>query len=303
MFTIHTADLLCGRCSIEDLPHQSLMELLIVEIPDSSKVYEGDKMTGDDCCTWKGVFCKDGMVQRISWGFQFSPASVQINLCYVPASVTELTMHANYFCGKLEINALPRELRQLNLSINQFHGSISLVELPPNIMVVSIRKNDLSGSIDLRVLPPTMQSLSLEHNKLSGTIDLSNLPEGLLVLSLSDNCFGGPINMTKLPSTLSSMNLSSNKLTGEVKLRSMPIGLDVLSLQSNHLEGEVDLRYLPKDMDGMIHLSYNRLTGTVRMTRGMLMNVWLLGNQITEVCDENEKPLLSLNIHLTYSEI
>ena len=36
--------------------------------------------------------------------------------------------------------------------------------------------------------------------------------------------------------------------------------------------------------------------------RGMLVNVVLSGNNIAAVCDEHERPLLSLNIHC-YDEV
>ena len=161
MNSIYAADALCGRCCIDDLPQQSLMELLIADVPNASNVYEGANMTADDCCTWKGIACTDGIVQRISWAFQFAPASVLMHLRYVPARVTEPIMLANGMRETVEMTSLPRELRPLNLGINWFHDSVPLGEMAFSIVTFSMQRNALSGSIDLQGLPPTVQSLAL----------------------------------------------------------------------------------------------------------------------------------------------
>ena len=203
-------------------------------------------------CSWLGITCSDGHVERLALVANALTGTVPPELGNL-TKLTNLSFHVNQLEG-----TIPPELGNLSnlttlwLSFNQLHGSI-----PPEL-----------GNLSL------LESLYLHHNQLGGEIpsELGNLTN-LRTLHLERNRLDGSIPSEIGISGLSNLLLDSNRLTGTI-----PVELGTvtnLELQNNQLIGP-----LPDEL-GAGHrrlLHNNRLEGEVPLSFMNVMQLSLSGN-------------------------
>jgi hypothetical protein len=193
-------------------------------------------------CTWNGVRCSEGHVQRLALGRNQLSGRIPPELGNL-SNLEILELHSNHLDGSIppELGNLSN-LSFLHLGYNQLSGSI-----PPEfgnlsrLRYLSLYENQLSGSI-----PPelgnlsSLLSLNLYDNQLSGSIppELGNL-SSLLSLYLYDNQLSGsiPPELGNL-SNMRVLNLSDNQLSGSIppELGNLSSGL---RLRSNRLSGSI----------------------------------------------------------------
>jgi len=147
-------------------------------------------------CSWFGITCSGGYVQKISLSDDGNNSD---------------SIYGNNLVGTIPNLNLPN-LTILNISLNQLSGSIPDFTQLPNLTKLSLVLNQLSGSIPNFNLP-NLTFLSLGANRLSGSIpNFTNLPN-LQTLSLSSNQLSESIPNFNFPN-LTSLDLSSNQLSG-----------------------------------------------------------------------------------------
>ena len=222
---VASADFQClGRCDTASLSQQSLMELLVENIPCEKKLKEN---SGDfkDIAYWPGVACGSG------------------------DTVTSIRMYRFFSAGgTIQPEFFPPTVHHIDIRENKLHGSIDLTRLPVGLRSFQASKNLLAGSADLTNLPKEMQVLKLDNNQIGGTIDLTQLPVRIRQVDLSKNCITGEVNLSKLPEQLTELFLHHNDLTGSITLRFIPSELYFLDLSHNSLSGTLDAELMPHRM-------------------------------------------------------
>ena len=188
-----------GRVSIDTLPQQALMELLIDDMQNTNRFYDenGDCL---DIAQWPRThFDEDGSVQIIDWiGMDLSGST---NFQWLPATVTECDFRWNALRGSLHFDRLPKKVENLYLSTNSFSGSIDLTCLPAPLRRLDVAYNQLSGTLNLCALPDGLQRLHLAFNGFTGSVDLSRIPKGMHHFSIANNKLSGVLDMRMLTQT------------------------------------------------------------------------------------------------------
>ncbi|XP_038716340.1 MDIS1-interacting receptor like kinase 2-like [Tripterygium wilfordii] len=255
-------------------------------------------------CTWLGISCADGSVNRVNLSIsgiegtlaQFSFTSFP-NLAYVDLSI-------NAFNGSIppQISRLTK-LIYLDLSTNQFSGNIPpQIGLLTHLEVLHLVENQLNGSIPEEMGNlKSLNELALYSNHLDGPIptSLGNL-SNLVNLYLYNNSISGSIppqigNLSNLvvlfmdtnhltgiiPSTLGNLKnlivlyVFHNQLSGSIppEIGNL-ISLQELSFHSNNLSG-----LIPTSLGGLtnltlLHLYNNNLSGPIPEEIGNLKSLY-----------------------------
>ena len=228
-----------GRADKHSMPHQTLMEMLVIDLQDKNCFRDKN---GDfhDITLWKGVtLTQDGEVDSIDLHFyvHFScfddsdnednddedPDAVgvvrpggSIDLQWIPSSVTDFRTSDLNLAGSIDTLTLPRELNDLNLENNCFSGTFNAAGLPQSVHMLNVSHNQFCGSLDLTSLPQKLRVFDVSHNDFSGSINLSSLPTKLNALLLQDNRLSGSIDLRFLPRKLLNCRLEQNKFEQEV---------------------------------------------------------------------------------------
>ncbi|XP_027165121.1 MDIS1-interacting receptor like kinase 2-like isoform X1 [Coffea eugenioides] len=216
-------------------------------------------------CTWAGISCIDGRVNRLNlsdWSIEGS----------IPASIGNLS-----------------DLELLALHENQFSSTIPPTFGNLNRLVdLKLFRNHLSGPIPSAMGNLiSLQLLSLGDNNLISAIpnSLGNLTN-LIELYLQNNQFSGsiPVTFGNL-NRLVNLSLDQNHLSGHIP----PVignlsSLQFLYLYQNNLTGAI-----PKSLGNLtnligLDLSYNQLSGSIPASIGNLSNfgvLYLYNNQFS----------------------
>ena len=198
-----------GRVNNSSFSDQTLMELLISDIPDEAKQdYQGSDGTFLDVCSWPGVKCNDEA--RVTQFERDSDTRGTVQLSYIPSSVFSFVMSETNLHGTLETSSLPRGLGMLFLATNKLEGTVDFGALPPQSQYVSLAENSFSGSADLSRLPDTLQRLWINTNKFSGTLCLTKLPPALNVLDIFQNAFSGDFHFANSPKGFYTFHADNN---------------------------------------------------------------------------------------------
>ena len=230
-------------------------------------------------CTWYGVTCVGGYVQKLSLGSKNLSGVIPAELGDL-SNLEELSLYNNQLTGSIpsELGSLSN-LKKLSLMMNQLSDSIppelgDLTSLSTGLM---LNDNQLTGSI-----PPELgklshlQNLYLYSNQLSGNIppELGNLVS-LLRMHLYDNQLSGSIPPElATPMNMGNLYLNDNQLSGSIppELGSSH-NLWRLDLSNNQLTGSI-----PPELGSIttlrnLHLSSNRLSGPIPPELGDLSNL------------------------------
>ena len=238
LFLLHSLDTSLGRCDRDSLPQQSLMELLVEDVNESSQSQFRDK-TGMywDCCQWPLVICDDkkAIIEVMWWGL-FSGGSIHLE--YMPSSIVYFT--GSNLSGTIDLTNLSAALEELDFTVmkgqgmNTLSGTLDLTSLPGRLEALRLSYNSFWGTVTLTQLPASLTELWLTDNALSGTVEIRNMPPGMLDMSLGDNSFHG-IAVIDWVSDELCVNLSGNALEG------------VVDAQGNWLEPSEQLVLLESD--------------------------------------------------------
>ena len=138
----------------------------------------------EDPCTWDGVMCKDGIVDRIGWGERRIGQST-FDLQWLP-NLTDFGGYNGRALTPLVTRLLPRTLILLIVKNCRLSGTLELRTLPPNLDVLDLQQNLLTGTVHLISLPETIFKIDLEHNQFSSlVVQNSALPEELVTFRMS----------------------------------------------------------------------------------------------------------------------
>ncbi|CDP20008.1 unnamed protein product [Coffea canephora] len=263
-------------------------------------------------CTWAGISCIDGRVNRLNlsdWSIEGSlydfPFSSLPNLEYldlsqnqifgsIPKQIGNLSKlsYLNFYANELSQEIPPEicnltNLTHLDFGSNQLSGA--LPESPgnlTNLIILYIYENQLSGSIskeigDLKFLT----DMELSDNQLNGSIpasignlstleSLSNLTN-LIELDLSENQLSSsiPVSIGNL-SDLELLALHENQFSGTIPPTFGNLSRLVdLRLFGNHLSGPI-----PSAIGNLISLQLlslgdNNLIGAIPKSLGNLTNL------------------------------
>ncbi len=239
-------------------------------------------------CTWFGVICAGGHVERLYLGSNQLSGVIPSELGNL-SSLTRLFLYSNQLSGVIpsELGGLS-SLTRLFLNSNQLSGVIpSELGSLSSLTHLYLYSNQLSGGI-----PPELGSLSsltrlfLYSNQLSGGIppELGSL-SSLTDLRLCSNQLSGglPPELGSL-SSLTHLYLGFNQLSGNIppELGSLS-SLTDLRLYSNQLSGGI-----PPELGSLssleeLYLDRNQLSGVIPPELGSLSSLtdlYLRSNQL-----------------------
>ena len=234
--------------------------------------------TVDTECTWYGVTCAGGYVERLILSSNQLSGSIPAELANL-SRLQYLYLSSNQLTGNIppELGNLSN-LQYLHMPTNQLSGSIppELGDLS-NLLLLHLSSNGLSGSI-----PPELGNLSslgslyLGYNNLSGIIppelgDLSSL--GALYLNTNQLSGSIPPELGNLAS-LGTLALQSNQLSGSIppELGNLA-NLWGLALSSNQLSGSIPPELGNLSKVGNFNLGSNELSGSIPPELGNLSSV------------------------------
>mmetsp|Transcript_11601 Transcript_11601/g.17573 ORF Transcript_11601/g.17573 Transcript_11601/m.17573 type:complete len:243 (-) Transcript_11601:14-742(-) len=131
-----------------------------------------------DFCSWKGVFCQNGVVKRLeSEGNSFYQVT---SLDYLPPTIRRIDFSNKPIDRIMHTRRLPHELRLLRVYRCKVHGRLDLCSLPEHCVEVHLRSNSLSGNLDLSCLPQSLEVLDLSYNLFLRVLIINSLlPRGL----------------------------------------------------------------------------------------------------------------------------
>ena len=238
-------------------------------------------------CSWFGVSCIDGVVNRISLPDNGLTGEI-------PSSLTELTTLRELNLEKNSISgSLPAglgnltDLRSLRLSENNIRGQLPAELNKLRVLrTLSLDKNSFSGSLpDLD--SPYLQTLDLSDNEFSGPLSNSYFRLFQLnILKLDNNQIGGSLPATDLSaSQLTILSLANNQITGVIPptLSDLP-ALEIIYLNENELSGEVPHEILSLPRLKVLQLANNDLSGELifpKVANGLLESINLSNNNFT----------------------
>ena len=250
-----------GRCDVQSLPEQTLMELLVENTTESTREkFQDSEGVFLEVCGWSVVTCNENE-QVVEVNFTRDHDG-HYDTSFIPPHVTKFEIFAADATGTLHTEGLPQSLTELIIYHNKF-----------------------SGTADLTMLPAPLRRLSLQTNEFTGSCDLTALPQGITYVSLGENKFSGSLILTKLPKTITRLFVNGNKLTGELNLNSLPCDLCEMYLSVNAFHGQFDLTNPPPNMKRLIAKN-NRFSGTAIV--GELndrLEILVSGNEIEAVMD------------------
>ncbi|XP_027117129.1 uncharacterized protein [Coffea arabica] len=241
-------------------------------------------------CTWAGISCIDGRVNRLNlsdWSIEGSlydfPFSSLPNLEYLDLSQNQI------------FGSIPKQIGNLSkLSYLNFYANELSQEIPPeicnlrNLTHLDFESNQLSGPIPVAMGNLiSLQFLSLCQNNLTGAIpkSLGNLTN-LIILYLYENQISGSISKEIGDlKFLTHMELGENQLNG-----SIPVSIGNLSnlieldLSDNQFNGSIPVSIGNLNNLEKLFLPNNQFSGTIPQEIGnlsKLVNLQLFRNQLS----------------------
>jgi Leucine-rich repeat (LRR) protein len=240
-------------------------------------------------CSWWGVTCAGGHVERLSLSSNNLNGALPQELGNL-SSLVGLQLWSNQLSGSIpqQLGSLS-SLVDLGLEWNQLGGSIpSQLGSLPSLETLNLSSNQLDG-----VIPSELGDLSsllelyLDSNQLSGSIpsQLDGL-SNVLYMDLSDNQLDGsiPPELGDM-SSLQELDLSFNQLSGAIppELADSP-NLIKLNLSSNQLDGSIPPGFGNASALDILDLSSNQLSGVIPSSFGSsssLSELYLSSNQLS----------------------
>ena len=200
-----------GRVDISTFSDQTLMEMLIADIPaDQKQRLQDHDGVYTDACSWGGVSCdEDRRIVKIRMQCR-SNTSISLNLSFLPPNLTSFISAKRNYSGELDTGKLPQGLEQFALEDNQFHGTVDFASWPPNIISFTLEGNAFTGSVHLSKLSISLRSVNIKENKFTGGLDLSNLPTQLEYLDVSKNMFSGDFCLQNVSENLYVVSAGGN---------------------------------------------------------------------------------------------
>ncbi|GLU01356.1 hypothetical protein SLE2022_186670 [Rubroshorea leprosula] len=224
--------------------------------------------SGDDVCSWHGVFCdaqKEHVTSLLASGLGLSGAIPEI-------TIGKLTHLQSLDLSNNKITALPSDfwslgsLKSLNLSCNQISGSLSNnIDNFGLLETVDLSRNNFSSEIPAAISSlKALQVLKLDRNGFQGSIPSGILNcQSLVSLDLSSNQLSGslPHGFGAAFPKLKSLNLAANKIPGRGTDFAGMESLSTLNISGNLFQGSV--MGLFQGMLQVIDLSNNEFHGHI----------------------------------------
>ena len=159
MIAVFALDDHLSRADFFAMPQQTLMEMMIEDIPEKNR-YQDNDGGYRDIEDWDGLqFTSDGKVRMIQWrdymGSNF-PAGGTIYLKWLPKTVDEFAVTGSNLEGTVDLAIIPEVMKRLYLQRNLLSGTIDLTCLPDSMTTLILHGNQFTGTISLTKLPPKM---------------------------------------------------------------------------------------------------------------------------------------------------
>eukprot|EP00835_Amoeboradix_gromovi_P006554 NODE_795_length_4189_cov_0.531785.p1 type:complete len:401 gc:universal NODE_795_length_4189_cov_0.531785:896-2098(+) len=226
-----------------------------------------------DCCTSKGIQCKEERVSVINWSGLTLDGEILGDA--IPTSLERLFLGTigakkNAITGSIPV--LPDSLQYFYADSNALTGTIPN-PLPADSIEIVLNTNKLTGGIP--AMPYNMKSFQAASNKLSGNLP-SKFNDELEIFSVWGNLVTGKIPQV-IPPKMWVFYVGGNRLYGNVPI--FPKTLRYLGLgnaKGNRLSGAVQL-----SNPVYLSINYNYIT-----------NVVLEDSSFLNSCDISYNPLL-----------
>nr|XP_027120427.1 MDIS1-interacting receptor like kinase 2-like [Coffea arabica] len=233
-------------------------------------------------CTWAGISCIDGSVNRLNlsdWSIKGSlydfPFSSLPNLEYLDLSFNHIFGSIPKQIGNLS------KLIYLDFWANELSGKI-----PPeicnlrNLSHLDFTSNQLSGLVPLAIGNLiSLQFLHLEQNNLTDAIpkSIGNLTN-LIELYLYENQFSGSISKEIGDlKFLTDMELDQNQFNGSIPSSIGNLSnLEALTLYNNQFSSSIPATFGNLNRLVTLDLSSNQLSGSIPVSIGNLSNLRIL---------------------------
>ena len=231
IFAVLSIDNSLGRVGKSTFSHQTLMEMFVEGIQDTSQ-FRDKNIDFLDIFTWSGVEMEGINVVSIFWVTQ-GACNGNLAFEWIPPTIENLVVNSGFVQGPLSLILLPRCMEWLDLSRNRMFGSLHIQDIPQGLKVCCVDGNFFSGSIDLTILPPTLTDFSAKENYFSGTIHLCSLPESIELINLAHNKIEGAIDLSCLPQELAYLSVQHNDLSGKCIVHNIPQNIETIDIRGN----------------------------------------------------------------------
>ena len=234
----------------------------------------------------------------------------------LPATLRHFNISHNKISGTIDLHKLPPNIRVAELHENHLEGSIDLSHVPKSLRTLTLHENAFVGEVDIVMeavsnhmgIEQTGPRVSLYGNQLRGTVCYFPMPDAradaqvflannafsaidwpsmdtVKSLNVSKNALQGELDLCKIPQSVVSIDLSANALEGSLHFADLHKGVERLILSSNNFSGVVDFHAMPMPMSkvhcGVLDLSNNSLTGTIRFGQYIPAETFLNANEFT----------------------
>ena len=271
LITLSAIDDHVGRVDIESLSDETMLELMVQDLPPESKAVFIPEEASEEVFLTRSrpaEFDDKGHIVRI----------YPLSLPNEDPMYLEGTMHFEY---------MPRHVQSFNLyKVHDMKGTVETSGLPESLCIFVVSANKFSGSFNFEVLPKELRLLNLSYNAFSGSCVFTSLPVHLKEIFLQRNGFRGCIALHSLPRTLKKLNISENALSGSLILENLPDGLRSLLCQQNQFSGKFILRDKPQSLQ-WLYAGNNLFTGTATLHDAFSFRTTLPRCPIEAIRDQN----------------
>ena len=238
-----------GRLDYASLSDQTLMEMLVDDMPDVYKSrYQDTNGNFTDISTWPRVQLQNDRVVQV----EFTTRNIgdrQFPFELIPPLVEHFALYESAANGTVDTKILPRTLLRFDVTENKLYGELNFPAFPRGLKEIIICYNQFSGSCALQHLPDKLVRFDAMSNKFSGEVALNNLPSTLERLYLKRNNLSGQIAIDRLPAPMQFLDLGENKFYGDFRMMVFPPDLRCVSLDDNYeLSGTAVLRRSTEEM-------------------------------------------------------
>jgi len=286
-------------------------------------------------CMWKGIWCKNGVVNRIILRDSSLAGSIPNELAALTSLVTvdlsnnylestfpsdigaltslsELLLNGNSLTSPVPTNfGHLKKLTVLDIGNNLFTGELlaNKYMFIPSLTTLNLSGNGFWGEIptNLHVLCPNLVQLDINSNMLTGSVptELGNLIS-LRYLSISSNKLDGLLSseLFKPSSNIMKFDLSNNDLSGHLPVELFHLtSMTHLSLGINSFSSNIPSQISMLSNLEVLDLYSNYFTGVIPSNLGYLTKLRSLelghnlldGSMPTEVCSLRYINLIDLS--------
>ena len=148
------SDSYLGRVDADSLAEQQRMELFVTDLDPDVIEYDlnGDV---DGACTWYGVTCTNGHIDKIKCN------------------------SAVYFSASIDFLMCPAHVRVFDVYGQNLRGEVQLRGVSKTMRIVSLRECSFTAALDCGALPPFLEEFCVTDNNFTSIRHICNLPEGL----------------------------------------------------------------------------------------------------------------------------